>query len=64
MIDWDQWRADYDSSSYGAQQEFYSKVWAKYPGQKRFNPATVDRFFADVAAWPDLNGRWETLSHD
>ena len=50
MIDWDQWRADYDSTLYEAQQEFYSVVWAKYPGQKRFNSTAVQRFFSDLTA--------------
>jgi hypothetical protein len=46
-IDWDQWRRDYDSLDFTAQQDFYRAASAAHPTQIQFDRAQVDRFLTD-----------------
>ena len=42
--DFNEWRANYNKWSYAEHQEFYSRVYAEYPGQKRFDADSVCKF--------------------
>jgi len=37
-IDWDKWRADYDSMTYDQMREFYNNLEKKYPDQNTYSP--------------------------
>jgi hypothetical protein len=45
IIDWDEWRRNYDSMTYEQQQSFYSSVWQNHPIQQHYNADAAKAFF-------------------
>jgi len=61
-LDWDAWRARYDTMTFAEQQAFYRDVADRYPEQRNFNTKTVTRAF-DAIGGRDLSvmeiGGWD-----
>ena len=55
---WDQWRAEYKATSYAAQQDFYSGVWATNPDQRHFTATAALAFFDGSARRVIEVGGW------
>lgn len=49
IMNWDNWRKQYDNMSFDDQRQFYAKVAQKHPNQQHYNYQTARFFFNNVA---------------
>lgn len=60
-IDWDAWRAAYDTMTFAEQEDFYDRVFEQFPDQARYSVRVLSSFLDEIAVPVDIVelGGWD-----